>query len=223
MRFLFLIPPPYFVILILRSISPSIFFFFNDTATTEIYTLSLHDALPIFASGLSAPVGFKNGTDGNVKIAVDALLAAGQKHHFLSVHKSGQVAIVETRGNDDCHIILRGGKTPNYDAPSVAAACQELARAALPERLMVDCSHANAAKQYRRQLDVAGDIAGQIGRGERRIVGVMIESHLVEGRQELEPGKALTFGQSITDACLGWADSAEVLAVLAEGVRKRRK
>ncbi len=175
------------------------------------------------ASGLSAPVGFKNGTDGNVRIAVDALLAARQKHHFLSVHKSGQVAIVETRGNDDCHIILRGGKNPNYDAPSVAAACQELARAALPERLMVDCSHANAAKQYKRQLDVAGDIAGQIGRGERRIVGVMIESHLVEGRQELEPGKALTFGQSITDACLGWADSAEVLAVLAEGVRKRRK
>jgi 3-deoxy-7-phosphoheptulonate synthase len=175
------------------------------------------------ASGLSAPVGFKNGTDGNVKIAVDALLAARQKHHFLSVHKSGQVAIVETRGNDDCHIILRGGKNPNYDAPSVAAACQELARATLPERLMIDCSHANAAKQYKRQLDVAADIAGQIRRGERRIVGVMIESHLVEGRQELEPGRTLTFGQSITDACLGWADSAEVLAVLAEGVRKRRK
>jgi 3-deoxy-7-phosphoheptulonate synthase len=175
------------------------------------------------ASGLSAPVGFKNGTDGNVKIAVDALLAARQKHHFLSVHKSGQVAIVETRGNDDCHIILRGGKNPNYDAPSVAAACQELARAKLPERLMVDCSHANASKQYKRQLDVAGDIAGQIGRGERRLIGVMIESHLVEGRQELEPGKALTFGQSITDACLGWADSAEVLGILAQGVRKRRK
>jgi 3-deoxy-7-phosphoheptulonate synthase len=133
------------------------------------------------------------------------------------------VAIVETRGNDDCHIILRGGKNPNYDAPSVAAACQELARAKLPERLMVDCSHANASKQYKRQLDVAGDIAGQIGRGERRIVGVMIESHLVEGRQELEPGKALTFGQSITDACLVWSDSAQLLAVLAEGVRKRRK
>jgi 3-deoxy-7-phosphoheptulonate synthase len=175
------------------------------------------------ASGLSAPVGFKNGTDGNVKIAVDALLAAGQKHHFLSVHKSGQVAIVETRGNDDCHIILRGGKNPNYDAPSVAAACQELARAKLPERLMIDCSHANASKQFKRQLDVAGDIAGQIARGERRIIGVMIESHLVEGRQDLEPGKPLTFGQSITDACLGWADSAEVLASLAEGVRKRRK
>src|SRR5688500_1264765 len=147
------------------------------------------------ASGLSAPVGFKNGTDGNVKIAVDALLAARQKHHFLSVHKSGQVAIVETRGNDDCHIILRGGKAPNYDAASVGAACAELAKAALPERLMIDCSHANAAKQYRRQLEVAADVAGQNAGGERRIVGVMIESHLVEGRQELEPGKPLRFGQ----------------------------
>jgi 3-deoxy-7-phosphoheptulonate synthase len=139
------------------------------------------------------------------------------------VHKSGQVAIVETRGNDDCHIILRGGKSPNYDAASVAAACQELARAKLPERLMIDCSHANASKQYRRQLDVASDLAGQIGRGERRIVGVMIESHLVEGRQDLEPGQDLVFGQSITDACLGWADSAQLLQTLAEGVRKRRK
>jgi 3-deoxy-7-phosphoheptulonate synthase len=175
------------------------------------------------ASGLSAPVGFKNGTDGNVKIAVDALLAARQKHHFLSVHKSGQVAIVETRGNDDCHIILRGGKNPNFDAPSVAAACQELFRAKLPERLMIDCSHANAAKQYKRQLDVAGDIAGQMARGERRIVGVMIESHLVEGRQDLAPGQPLHFGQSITDACLGWKDSTQVLATLADGVRKRRK
>jgi 3-deoxy-7-phosphoheptulonate synthase len=175
------------------------------------------------ASGLSAPVGFKNGTDGNVKIAVDALLAARQKHHFLSVHKSGQVAIVETRGNDDCHIILRGGKNPNYDAASVAAACKELVRVELPERLMIDCSHANAAKQYRRQIDVARDIAGQMAAGERRIVGVMVESHLVEGRQDLEPGRPLQFGQSITDACLGWNDSVELLASLAEGVRKRRK
>src|SRR5687768_16208685 len=132
------------------------------------------------ASGLSAPVGFKNGTDGNVKIAVDALLAAGQKHHFLSVHKSGQVAIVETRGNDDCHIILRGGKAPNYDAASVAAACADLAKAKLGERLMIDCSHANAAKQHRRQIEVAADIAAQIAKGERRIVGAMVESHLVE-------------------------------------------
>src|SRR5690606_23168667 len=121
------------------------------------------------ASGLSAAVGFKNGTDGNVRIAVDALLAARQKHHFLSVHKSGQVAIVETRGNEDCHIILRGGKAPNYDAHSVQAACEELGRAKLPARLMIDCSHANANKQYKRQVEVAADIAGQIEKGERRI------------------------------------------------------
>jgi 3-deoxy-7-phosphoheptulonate synthase len=175
------------------------------------------------ASGLSAPVGFKNGTDGNVKIAVDALLAAGQKHHFLSVHKSGQVAIVETRGNDDCHIILRGGKAPNYEAAAVQAACEELKKAKLPERLMIDCSHANAAKKYERQVDVAHDVAGQIGAGERRVLGVMIESHLVEGRQDLEPGKALRFGQSITDACLGWESSTELLSTLAEAVKKRRK
>jgi len=175
------------------------------------------------ASGLSAPVGFKNGTDGNVRIAVDALLAARQKHHFLSVHKSGQVAIVETRGNDDCHIILRGGKTPNYEAAAVQAACEELARAKLPERLMIDCSHANSSKKYERQVDVARDIAGQVGGGERRIVGVMVESHLVAGRQELEPGKPLKFGQSITDPCLGWDTSVELLQTLAEAVKERRK
>jgi 3-deoxy-7-phosphoheptulonate synthase len=175
------------------------------------------------ASGLSAPVGFKNGTDGNVKIAVDAILAARQKHHFLSVHKSGQVAIVETRGNDDCHIILRGGTTPNYDAASVQKACAELERAKLPERLMIDCSHANASKQYKRQIEVARDVAGQISGGERRVVGVMVESHLVEGRQELHPGRPLRFGQSITDPCLGWEDSAEVIELLAEAVKKRRK
>jgi 3-deoxy-7-phosphoheptulonate synthase len=175
------------------------------------------------ASGLSAPVGFKNGTDGNVKIAVDALLAARQKHHFLSVHKSGQVAIVETRGNDDCHIILRGGKMPNYDAPSVQGACEQLARAGLPERLMVDCSHANAAKDYRRQAEVAAEIGRQIAGGEQRIVGLMVESHLVEGRQDLDPGKPLIFGQSITDACLGWDDSVRLLSGLAEAVKARRK
>jgi 3-deoxy-7-phosphoheptulonate synthase len=175
------------------------------------------------ASGLSAPVGFKNGTDGNVKIAVDALLAARQKHHFLSVHKSGQVAIVETRGNDDCHIILRGGKAPNYDAASVAAACAELAKAKLAERLMIDCSHANAAKQFERQADVARDIGEQLAGGERRIVGVMVESNLVEGRQELEAGKPLRFGQSITDACLGWEASGRLLESLAGAVRKRRQ
>ncbi len=175
------------------------------------------------ASGLSAPVGFKNGTDGNVKIAVDAMLAARQKHHFLSVHKSGQVAIVETRGNDDCHVILRGGKAPNYDAASVQAACAELAKAGLPERLMIDCSHANASKQYKRQIDVAQDIAGQIARRERRIIGAMVESHLLEGRQEALAGQPLKFGQSITDACLGWEDSAAVLQILADAVKKRRK
>jgi len=175
------------------------------------------------ASGLSAPVGFKNGTDGNVKIAVDALLAARQKHHFLSVHKSGQVAIVETRGNEDCHIILRGGKAPNYDAQSVQQACAELARAKLPGRLMIDCSHANAAKQYRRQVEVAAEVARQVAGGERCIVGAMVESNLVEGRQELRPGAALTFGQSVTDACLGWEQSLGVLDSLAGAVRQRRK
>ena len=175
------------------------------------------------ASGLSAPVGFKNGTDGNVKIAVDAMLAAGQKHHFLSVHKSGQVAIVETRGNEDCHIILRGGKAPNYDAASVRQACGELERAKLACRLMVDCSHANASKEHQRQADVAADIGRQVGAGERCIVGAMIESNLVEGRQDLRPGTPLVFGQSVTDACLGWDASAGVLEVLAEAVRRRRK
>jgi 3-deoxy-7-phosphoheptulonate synthase len=175
------------------------------------------------ASGLSAPVGFKNGTDGDVQVAVDALLAARQKHHFLSVHKSGQVAIVETRGNDDCHIILRGGKQPNFDAASVQAACAELARAQLPERLMIDFSHANSSKQYRRQLDVARAVAGQLAEGSRRIVGVMVESHLVEGRQDLHPGEPLKFGQSITDACLGWDDSVQLLETLAMAVKARRK
>ncbi len=175
------------------------------------------------ASGLSAPVGFKNGTDGNVRIAVDALLAARQKHHFLSVHKSGQVAIVETRGNDDCHIILRGGKAPNYDAASVQAACEELASAKLPERLMIDCSHANSSKDYRRQAAVADDVGGRIAGGERRIIGLMVESHLVAGRQDLTPGKALRFGQSITDACLGWDESAALLDALASSVKARRK
>jgi len=175
------------------------------------------------ASGLSAPVGFKNGTDGNVRIAVDAILAARQKHHFLSVHKSGQVAIVETRGNDDCHIILRGGREPNYDAASVAAACAELGRSKLPCRLMIDLSHANCTKQFRRQLEVGSAVASQVGGGSRGIVGVMAESHLVEGRQELVHGEPLVFGQSITDACLGWEDSAGLLETLAGAVRERRR
>ena len=175
------------------------------------------------SSGLSAPVGFKNGTDGNVRIAVDAILAARQKHHFLSVHKSGQVSIVETRGNDDCHIILRGGKTPNYGAASVKAACAELAKAKLDCRLMIDCSHANASKQYKRQMEVARDVAGQVAGGSRCIIGAMVESHLVEGKQELVADKPLAFGQSITDACIGWEDSVELLDVLAAAVKARRK
>ncbi len=172
------------------------------------------------ASGLSAPIGFKNGTDGNVRIAVEAILAAQQRHHFLSVHKNGQVAIVTTRGNDDCHIILRGGRKPNYDAQSVAAAAAELEKEKLPARLMIDCSHANAAKQFKRQAEVARAVGEQIAAGEQRIVGVMVESNLVEGRQELR--KPLAYGQSITDPCLGWDDSVRLLDEFAEAVRKRR-
>jgi 3-deoxy-7-phosphoheptulonate synthase len=175
------------------------------------------------ASGLSAPIGFKNGTDGNVKIAVDAILAARQQHHFLSVHKNGQVAIVETRGNDDCHIILRGGQEPNYDAASIAAACKALAAAGLSERLMIDFSHANTRKDYKRQLEVGADVAAQIGGSDRRIVGVMIESHLKEGRQELFSGQPLVYGQSVTDPCLGWDDSVALLERLAEAVRRRKR
>ncbi|MCG6952860.1 MAG: 3-deoxy-7-phosphoheptulonate synthase [Betaproteobacteria bacterium] len=175
------------------------------------------------ASGLSAAVGFKNGTDGDVRIAVDAILAARQKHHFLSVHKSGQVAIVETRGNDDCHVILRGGAKPNFDAASVEEACRMLGGAGLVQRLMIDCSHANSRKDYRRQREVCADVCEQIAAGEERVVGLMIESNLVEGRQDLVPGKPLAFGQSITDACLGWDDSAKLLAALAETVARRRE
>ncbi len=174
------------------------------------------------ASGLSAPIGFKNGTDGNVKVAVDAIIAARQRHHFLSVHKNGQVAIVETRGNDDCHLILRGGLTPNYDAAHVGSACAALAAAELPQRLMVDCSHANTGKQFRRQLTVAEDVGAQIAQGEWRIFGVIVESNLREGRQDLQPGTPLTYGQSITDACVGWEDSLAVLEMLAERIRQRR-
>ncbi len=178
------------------------------------------------ASGLSAPIGFKNGTDGNIKIATDAIQAAARGHHFLSVHKNGQVAIVETRGNADCHVILRGGKAPNYDAQSVAEACADLAKAKLPERLMVDCSHANSSKQHQRQLDVARDIAGQLREGSNSIFGVMVESHLNDGAQKFTPGKddpsKLEYGKSITDACLGWDDSLAVLDVLSQAVKARR-
>jgi 3-deoxy-7-phosphoheptulonate synthase len=174
------------------------------------------------ASGLSAPIGFKNGTDGNVRIAVDAILAARQHHHFLSVHKNGQVAIVETRGNEDCHIILRGGQAPNYDAASVAAACQELATAGLAERLMIDLSHANSRKDFRRQLEVGEEVGRRIADGDRHVVGVMVESHLKEGRQDLVPGKPLAYGQSITDGCIGWDASVPLLERLADAVRRRR-
>ncbi len=174
------------------------------------------------ASGLSAPIGFKNATDGNVNVAVDAIVAAKHRHHFLSVHKNGQVAIVRTRGNDDCHIILRGGRTANYDADSVASAAAALVAAGQPERVMIDCSHANSNKEFQRQIAVADAIGAQIARGDRRIIGVMIESHLQEGRQNLAPGRPLVYGQSITDACLGWGDSVTLLESLAERVRQRR-
>jgi len=174
------------------------------------------------ASGLSCPVGFKNGTDGNVRIAVDAIKAASARHHFISVTKSGHVAVFKTAGNEDCHVILRGGARPNYDAASVEAACRELAQSGLAQRLMVDLSHANAGKQHQRQVEIGADVARQLAAGERRIVGVMAESHINPGRQDLVPGKPLAYGVSITDACLGWDDTVALLDTLAEGVRKRR-
>ena len=178
------------------------------------------------ASGLSAPIGFKNGTDGNIRIAIDAIQAAARPHHFLSVHKNGQVAIVETKGNPDCHVILRGGKTPNYDAAHVAAACKEIEAAKLACTLMIDCSHANSSKQHERQVDVARDVALQLRAGSRCIFGVMVESHLVAGAQKFSAGKddpgQLTYGQSITDACIGWDHSLEVLDLLSSAVKARR-
>jgi 3-deoxy-7-phosphoheptulonate synthase len=174
------------------------------------------------ASGLSCPVGFKNGTDGNIRIAVDAIKAANSRHHFISVTKSGHVAVFKTAGNEDCHVILRGGKQPNYDAASVDSACRELAGAGLRQHLMVDFSHANSSKQYQKQSEVGADVARQLAGGERRIVGVMVEGHINPGRQDLVPGKPLEYGVSITDACLGWPDTVKLLDVLAEGVRQRR-
>jgi 3-deoxy-7-phosphoheptulonate synthase len=174
------------------------------------------------ASGLSCPVGFKNGTDGNVKIAVDAIKAAASPHHFLSVTKAGHSAIVSTNGNEDCHIILRGGKATNYDAGSVDAAGREASSAGLAARLMIDFSHANCQKNPANQIMVAADVAGQLAAGEERIIGVMIESHLKAGRQDLIPGKPLEYGVSITDGCIGWEDSVALLDTLAEGVRRRR-
>jgi 3-deoxy-7-phosphoheptulonate synthase len=174
------------------------------------------------ASGLSCPVGFKNGTDGNIKIAADAIKAAQQPHHFLSVTKGGHSAIVSTKGNDDCHIILRGGKKPNFDAASVASACAELRASGLAEQLMIDASHANSQKDHANQIKVCDNIGQQLSTGESRIIGVMIESHLMAGRQELVAGKPLSYGQSITDACIGWDDSVDVLDSLAKAVRNRR-
>ena len=178
------------------------------------------------ASGLSAPIGFKNGTDGNIRIAIDAIQAAARPHHFLSVHKNGQVAIVQTRGNKDCHVILRGGKAPNYDAAHVAAACAEIEAAKLDCTLMVDCSHANSAKQHARQVDVARDVGAQLRAGGRCIFGVMVESHLQPGAQKFNAGRddpaKLVYGQSITDACIGWDDSLTVLRELSAAVEARR-
>ena len=175
------------------------------------------------ASGLSCPVGFKNGTDGNIKIAADAIKAASQSHHFLSVTKGGHSAIVSTNGNEDCHIILRGGKTPNYDAASVDAACKSMADSGLAARLMIDASHANSSKKPENQVPVCADIARQVADGDTRIIGVMVESHLVAGRQDLVPGQELAYGQSVTDGCIGWDESRGVLEVLAGAVRQRRQ
>ena len=169
------------------------------------------------ASGLSCPVGFKNGTDGNLKIAIDAIGAASHPHHFLSVTKAGHSAIVHTAGNPDCHVILRGGKEPNYSAEHVRDAVAQLTKAGVSPHLMVDCSHANSRKDYTRQMEVAQDVAAQIRNGEQNIMGVMVESHLVEGRQD----KPETYGQSITDACIGWDTTEEMLALLADAVRNR--
>src|SRR6185503_14480975 len=174
------------------------------------------------ASGLSCPVGFKNGTDGSIRVAVDALRAAAAPHAFMGMTKTGQAAIFETVGNEDCHVILRGGKAPNYDAANVEAAAKELAAAGLAPHLMIDFSHANSSKKYERQLDVARDVASQLAAGDERIVGVMVESHLQPGRQDLVPGQALAYGVSITDVCIGWEDTEKVLDTLAAAVRSRR-
>jgi 3-deoxy-7-phosphoheptulonate synthase len=174
------------------------------------------------ASGLSCPVGFKNGTDGDVRIAADAVKSAAHPHHFIAVTKGGRSAIAATTGNQDCHIILRGGNRPNYDEASVASAATELARSGLPQRIMVDASHANSGKKSENQPSVIADIARQISGGERRLIGVMIESNLVAGRQDVVPGTALTYGQSITDGCIDWATTVPALKLLADAVTARR-
>lgn len=175
------------------------------------------------ASGLSMPVGFKNGTDGNVQIAIDAIGAARGSHHFLSVTKQGIAAIVETRGNDACHVILRGSNQgPNFDSGAVSAACTKLRKAGLPERIMIDCSHGNSNKDYRKQPAVARDLAARIAAGESAICGLMLESHLREGKQDHNASTPLVYGQSITDACISWETTAPLLEELAAAVRARR-
>jgi 3-deoxy-7-phosphoheptulonate synthase len=174
------------------------------------------------ASGLSCPVGFKNGTEGSIKVAADAILAARAPHAFIGMTKAGAAAIFETLGNDDCHVILRGGRSPNYDAAHVAQCCAALRAAGLREQVMIDVSHGNSGKSHRRQIEVARDVAAQVAGGDARIVGVMIESHLEEGRQDLVPGRALRRGVSITDACIGFAQTEPLLEGLAAAVRARR-
>ncbi len=173
------------------------------------------------ASGLSCPVGFKNGTDGNVRIAADAVKSASHPHHFMAVTKGGRSAIAATAGNEDCHIILRGGSQPNFDAASVEAASADLARVGLKPRIMIDASHANSSKKPENQPLVVADIARQVSAGERSIIGVMIESHLVAGRQDVQPGKPLTYGQSITDGCIAWETTVTALEQLADAVTAR--
>lgn len=175
------------------------------------------------SSGLSCPVGFKNGTDGNIKIAIDAIKAASHPHHFLSVTKGGHTAIFSTAGNEDCHIILRGGVRPNYDRRSVEAACREVAEAGLPPRIMIDASHGNSSKKAENQVPVCATIGRSIAAGDVRIIGVMVESHLVAGRQDIVPGQPLTYGQSVTDACIGWDDSVMIMEQLAEASAKRQE
>jgi 3-deoxy-7-phosphoheptulonate synthase len=174
------------------------------------------------ASGLSSPIGFKNGTDGGVRVAVDAVIAARAAHAFLGLTKMGQAAVFETRGNDDCHIILRGGKATNYGPADVQAACDLLKAAGLREQVMIDCSHANSSKQHARQIAVAAEVGAQIAAGDARIIGVMLESHLQEGRQDIVPGQPLRHGVSVTDACISFAQTVPVLEGLAQAVRQRR-
>lgn len=175
------------------------------------------------ASGLSCPVGFKNGTDGEVKIAIDAIHAAARPHHFLSLTKAGKSAIFSTTGNEDTHLILRGGKRPNYDTESINIATEAMEASGLKPILMVDCSHANSRKKYDKQVAVGRDVAGQIARGDRRIIGLMVESNLIAGRQDIMPGNELVYGQSVTDACIGWDDSRMLLDIFAEAAQSRRQ